>query len=530
MLDDAERARKQSLFAALAADRQRRHREAEAGQAEEAGLDGERRHYTGSMTNMFRMVWSVLKPGSPLHWSWHYEYLAEHLELLYQRQTRYLIVNIPPRTGKTELMSVAFPCWVWARDPLPSFIGASFDGPLAERFNERRRRIIRSAEYQRLFGRRVTIAKGLDKVENFANTAGGEMRATSPGGNVTGRGGDFLLMDDILPPKAVESPAVSSGVFEWLDETFKTRRNDIGRSPIGLIEQRTGESDMTAHLLKTLPDEDRVHITIPLVAEERAEYVFPISKRVHVREVGDVLLPQIFTDKAVRELRLASRVFQTQYQQKPVAREGKIFKREWFKFYGPKDKGYERDLPKHFDEASQSWDATFKDRADSDLVAGHVWGRVGADKYLVDRRADRLSFTGTLGAIVGMRAKHPYARRILIEDKANGPAIIDVLKSKVSGIVAVEPIGSKIARAEAASVDVEAGNVWLPCKEYAPWIDEFLTFICGFPGPLNDDDVDAMTQALNKMSPTNTGILDFYKRMQVEPEPIISIFEQASEF
>jgi predicted phage terminase large subunit-like protein len=529
MFDDSERTAKEQRFRALLADKRRRNEE-EAEQArEESGLEKERKPLERSLAQHLRLTWQVLKPGAPpFAWSWHYDLLAEYLELFYQRKILYLIVNVPPRTLKTVMLSVAFPTWVWARDPLPSIIGASFEGGLAQTLNGYRRKVIRSAEYQRLFGHRVQISRGMDREEEFGNTRGGEMRATSPGAGITGRGGDFLLMDDILSPKQADSAAISSGVFDWVDETFLQRRNDLTRSPLALIEQRVGEADMTAHLLKSLPKEDVTHVSIPLVAEQRIEYKFPISGKIHVREKGDVLLPSLFTPKVIAGLKLRSRIYQTQYQGKPTAKGGKTFKREWFRYYGPKELGYEMQLPKTFDEVCQSWDCTFKKKEDSDLVAGHVYGRRGPDKFLIDRVAEQMSFSETIKAILAMRGKHPYATRIYIEDKANGSAIIETLQSRIGGIIAVEPMGSKEARADAASADVESGNFYLPCPALAPWVDEVLDFLCAFPGPLNDDDVDAFSQAINKMRESNTGILDFYARQNAkDQDPVRSIFVQA---
>ena len=270
-----------------------------------------------------------------------------------------------------------------------------------------------------------------------------------------------------------------------------------------------------------------VHVSIPLVAEESAEYIFPISSRVHRREQGDVLTPERFPEKIIAALKLRARIYSTQYQCKPIAKAGKVFKREWFRFYGPKELGFETQLPVKFDEVLQSWDCTFKAQEDSDMVAGHVWGRKGADKFLLDRDTERRSFTETLKAIVRMRSKWPVARKILIEDKANGSAVIDTLQKKVGGIIAIEPNGSKIARAEAAAVDAESGNIYLPGPEICPWTNTLLDFLCGFPGPMNDDDVDAYSQAILRMGQGATGIFGFYEALLAkEKEEQPDIFEQ----
>jgi len=528
MRDDAGLEAKRERFEVLLADRARRRKLLEEQTEEERALNGEREPLEKDLAAYLRFVWSILKPSQPLQWSWHYEYLSEYLQLVYERKILYFIANVPPRTLKTVHLSVAFPTWVWIKDQVPSFIFASFDMGLSTKINVMRRKVLLSHQFQRLFGHRLRLVRGSNEKDDFANINGGEMLVTSPDANITGRGGDFAIMDDILPPSKVDSPQISQTVFDWIDETFMQRRNDLSRSPFALIEQRVGEKDATYHLLKTLPAEKVVHINIPLIEEERREYRFPISGRVHVREAGDVLLPGAFTPEVIAGLKLRMRIFSTQYQGKPLAKGGKTFKREWFRFYGPKGSEYPQ-LPEKFDEICQSWDLAFKKKEDSDQVAGHVYGRKGPDTYLLDRRTEQLTFTETIKAIIAMRAKWPKARRIYIEDKANGPAVIDVLKERISGIIAVEPMGSKEARADASSANVESGNVFLPCPELAPWINSFLDILCAFPGPINDDDVDAFSQAILKMKTPGSGILAMYEQQnerEAEMNPIRTIFEQ----
>jgi predicted phage terminase large subunit-like protein len=141
-------------------------------------------------------------------------------------------------------------------------------------------------------------------------------------------------------------------------------------------------------------------------------------------------------------------------------------------------------LPRRFDEIIQSWDMTFKDAATSDYVVGQVWGRSEERYYLLDQARDRLDFPGTIRAVKNLSSKWPEAKLKLVEDKANGPAVIAMLKSELSGLVPVEPQGSKEARAYAVSALVEAGNVFLPAR--ASWLDDFITETASFPNGRND--------------------------------------------
>lgn len=248
------------------------------------------------------------------------------------------------------------------------------------------------------------------------------------------------------------------------------------------------------------------------------KYVFPISGRVVTREVGDVLQPKRFSPSVVAGLKRNSREFAGQYQQRPSPEEGGIIKRHWWRFYVcPGDNIREGCalLPTEFDEVVQSWDMSFKDTKTSDYVCGSVWGRVGATKYLLDVTWERMDFVETKKAVRNLSAKWPDAHAKYVEDKANGTAIISELKSEISGLIPVEPIGSKEARLYAASPDVEAGNVVLPHPTIAPWvtrfIDECAAACCGGK---HDDAADMLSQAIYKLrSNLNYGLLEYQKSL-----------------
>ena len=171
---------------------------------------------------------------------------------------------------------------------------------------------------------------------------------------------------------------------------------------------------------------------------------------------------------------------------------GLLFLLKWFKFYD--------ELPP-VDTWLQSWDMTFKGSPSSDYVVGLQAARRGADLYLIDRRKGQWAFTDTCRQVLELCCQYPQTEAILIEDAANGPAIINALSRQVPGIIGVTPDGGKYARAQAASPTVEAGNVWLPnprpqgrlLPERA-WVDDFLHQCGVFPLGAHDDDVDALTQ------------------------------------
>lgn len=185
-----------------------------------------------------------------------------------------------------------------------------------------------------------------------------------------------------------------------------------------------------------------------------------------------------------------------QLQQRPIPRGGGIVKREDFRFYRRND----IQLTEHFQWELQalSVDAAFKDTKASSYVVIQAWARRGALNYLLAQKRERLTFTNTIKALRVMRADHPNANAVLIEDKANGPAIIDVLKDEIPGIIPIEPIGSKEARAEAAAPLINAGNVLLPHPDEAPWVEGFISEWLSVPTGAFWDQVDASGQYLLK--------------------------------
>jgi predicted phage terminase large subunit-like protein len=155
-------------------------------------------------------------------------------------------------------------------------------------------------------------------------------------------------------------------------------------------------------------------------------------------------------------------------------------------------------LPNTFDRIMQSWDMSFKDSAGTDFVAGGVWASKWADIFYLDQVYERMDFVKTINALISVTKKWPNAATKLVEDKANGPAVISMLRHRVGGLLPVQPEGSKQARASAVSPLIEAGNVYLPHPMIAPWVNEFIEQCAAFPNVTHDDLVDQMSQALKR--------------------------------
>ena len=228
--------------------------------------------------------------------------------------------------------------------------------------------------------------------------------------------------------------------------------------------------------------------------------------RVVKRKRGDTLMPARFPQSVVAGLKAKAREWSGQYQQDPTPETGVIFNPAWWKFY-------RQTSAPEMELVVLSVDCSFKSGKEHDLVSIQKWGILGARSYLIEREAEHLGYVATKSVIRSMQHGRP-ASCILIEDKANGSAIVEELKSDPdfdAAVIAVNPHGDKKSRAFAASADVEAGNVYLP--EGAPWLPEFLRTMSTFPAARFDDDVDALSQFLNwrRTRSLSLGLVDYLK-------------------
>jgi predicted phage terminase large subunit-like protein len=482
---------------------------------EQEALDREEQRalYEANLSAFIQRAWQVIEPGTPLLWSWHYELLCEFLTQMARGAIRRGVVNVPPRTAKSNFCTICLPCWVWTWQPEYRFVVASHAADLAIEHSVKRRLLLESEWYTGLWDRKFRLSSDQNQKHKFTNTSSGSMFATSVNGRVTGSGGQMLILDDGLSPKQANSEAETASCINWIDNTWMSRFNNPATGVALIVEQRTSLQDPTGSRLAKEPGVWKL-LSIPLVAEKQEQYIFPVSGEIFIRREGDVLMPERFTDPVVKSIQGRSRVYQTQYQQSPSVAGGSVYKYDWWKYYTA--------LPSTFDEILNSWDMAFKATSDSDYVVGQAWGRKGANHYLLYQIRGKLSFTETRAAVLTLKARFPQTARVLIEAKANGPAIVSALQGQVTGLIEVEPQGSKYARAEASSADVESGNVWLQGPEEAPpqYVLDFVAEHSNFTGNdgEEDDQVDAQSQYLNWQRMRHNNIADAYGKMATARE------------
>ena len=392
-----------------------------------------------------------------------------------------LIVSMPPQHGKSQCISETLPSWYLGKNPDKRCIIVSYNTEFATKFG--RRNIAKIQEFGKdIFG--IELSKETsDNFEVKNNTGACICRGILSG--VTGNAGDLIIIDDPIKNKEeADSETYREKMWDEYLNSIKTRLSATGK--IIIVQTRWHEDDLAGRIINQEGHKTKV-INFPCEAEEND---------VLGRKEGESLFPEIGKDNDwLRDFKLTytssegGRAWASLFQGRPSALEGNLLKREWWQYY---DK-----LPSKFDRVCQSWDCAFKDSDSSDFVVGQVWGMIGIDCYLIDQIRARMDFPSTLEAIAVTKERYPQTQRIFIEDKANGSAIISILQNKIPGVIPVNPEGGKIARVSAVSPHIESRHVFLP--KYSAFIGDFINECSSFPSGTHDDQVDAMSQAINRM-------------------------------
>ncbi len=466
-------------------------------QAALAAREAIRRGCERSLYEFARRFWHVVEPATPFVDGWHIRSICHHLEALtrgsrvspdrvpFQR----FLLNMPPRHMKSLLTCVFWPCWVWSWAPSTRWIFASYAGTFSARDSRKCHAILFSRLWRLLWPDRIVLTK--DAETRMENSAGGHRIATSTDGVGTGEGGDFVVVDDPHKARDAYSDVKRKAVLDWWDGSMSSRGNNPETAVWAVIGQRVHDEDLTGHLMKR-GDYRALIMPAEYDGEDRSTTGLGADPRT---EIGQLLWAERFSKKAIDDLKLSmgSFVASAQLQQRPMPKGGGIVKRGWWRFW--------REPPAVFEQVIQSWDMTFKGGLGSDYVVGQKWGRIGRQYWLLAQTRGRWGFVDTCEALRSFSFAHPESTlEVLVEEAANGAAVMDALRPHVGGLIPIRPEGSKVARAQAVSPLIEAGNVFIPDPSVASWVDDYLTEWEHFPLGTNDDQVDATTQALRRMS------------------------------
>ncbi|HZR50099.1 MAG TPA: phage terminase large subunit [Streptosporangiaceae bacterium] len=438
--------------------------------------------------------------------------IDEALVWAYSTPGARLIVSIGPQEGKSTRISKVGVLWALIRNPETRIGIVSYAQPLAESFGREIRNWITTFngdDGALDLGLRIAPDYGSAKRWQLAGHRGGVLCAGLQGG-ISGRPLDTLLIDDpFADRKQADSAYYRELVWEWWRSVGSRRLSPDG--PVIQVATRWHEDDLAGRMLAAEDGHRWRLVNIPALADHDPAkgQSDPLG-----REPGQWLRSaRGRTDAQWEQIRIesGSRNFAALYQGRPSPDAGNVWKRPWWRRYREPLWSQHPQVPgaylvRDVDELVMSWDMTFKDTKGSDFVAGGLLARRGADVFLLDVIRKRLSFPDTLTAFAAFCARWPGATAKYVEDKANGPAVISTLRSKIPGIVAVNPKDSKYGRATAVAPFVEAGNVLVPDAEIALFDpEELISEAAAFPNGSHDDLVDMMSQGLAELLLDGTG-------------------------
>lgn len=397
-----------------------------------------------------------------------------------------ILLSVPPRHGKSETITKTLPSWFVGRNPDKNAILTAYNADLAEKFEDANRQ--KTREFGKdIFGIEISESQDNKTLYQIKGHVGGVMGVGIQGG-ITGNGGELIIIDD---PYKNSTEANSSSTRSLIENIYRdsiyTRLQGKGNGLI-VIQTRWHEEDLCGILEKDGKENGWICINIPCICEDEKHDVLK-------RRKGETLCPELGFDAEwanATKNSVGLKVWDALYQGHPSIEGGEIFTREMIKQYKPSE------LPSSFEEEVISCDLTFGGKAQSnDPVAIQVWGRVGANHYLLKRINKRMNFNEMCNTIKMVSYAYPNARKKIVEKKANGQAVIDTLNSVIGGFVPYDPkMESKISRANSVAPMLLSGNVFLPCKEIDNKIENMIEEMMKFPNSTHDDDVDAMTQYL----------------------------------
>lgn len=428
--------------------------------------------------------------------------LAEALEGVERGEIKRLIVIMPPRHGKSELISLRFPCWYMGRHPDDSIVQAGYAESIALTHSRQARDIFITQEVDKLFPEvryrperpgQETVIPERQAAHEWGTKQGGSYYAVGIGGGLTGRGFNIGIIDDpVKDEEEAASQTIRDKIWDWYQKVFRTRAEPS--AAIIIVMTRWHQDDLAGRLLKQAQEDP--------TADQ--------WKVLHFRAIEEdrALWPERYPLEVLKKIRssIGGRAFSSLYQGDPTVAEGQIIKREWWKYYSTAPTLY---------RTIHSWDTAFKDKSQNDYSVCTVWGEAENGYCLLDLWRGKVEFPELKRVAIALYDRDtPDA--VIVEDKASGQSLIQELQRNTRiPVLPVKVDSNKVARANSATPLIEAGKVFLP--DGAEWIYDYVEEMSAFPNAEHDDQVDSTTQALA------------YLRGPGEPEESIQIYDSMSE-
>lgn len=456
-----------------------------------------------SLHEFIRQAYSSVKPGEKFVDNWHIGAICQHLEYG-ARTPRYdCTINVPPGSMKSLCGSVFFPCWVWTWWPEASFFFASYSHAFAIRDAARRRLLIRSEWYQERWGSKFSLTKELEDV--LTNTRSGQMLTTSVGGQATGIHTHYIVLDDAHNLSEVESDVMRKSVLNWYSQAISTRGLQLGVRRF-LLNQRSHEEDLPGYLMKQGFDALVIPMEYEGPGEQKPTAIGWTDPR---KEVGELMWPGLFPAPIVQQIKtglVTQYRISSQLQQRPVPREGGLFKLKGFITVTPAEVEN-----MHFEAVIRYWDRAYT-KDGGDYSAGVLIGKHRVDHnrylfYVLHSRRGQWSPHERNQVIVNTagvdRARWGGRYKVVFEQEGNAgnetaPILISMLAGftveahKISGAS-----GDKVTRAAPFAAQHEAGHVRYVEGE---WLQCLMDELSLFPAGKHDDQVDAAGGAFLKLA------------------------------
>ena len=452
-------------------------------------------------------VFETVSQADALIINWHHYAIAWQLEQIEKGQNTRLLVTMPPRNLKSIAISVAWVAWLLGKRPSTRIICITYSDKLSADLADMCKTVMQSDWYRATFP--GTILRGKAPVMDFKTTKGGGRYATSTGGTLTGRGGDILIVDDPIKPDDAFSPVVRQSCIDWYSNTLVSRINNKKLGAMVLVMQRLHEEDLAGHVMK---EGDWRHLNLPAIATDDEDIQLG-PNNFYRRKTGVSLnprhedIPTLLRQRRV----MGSHFFSAQYQQQPIPTAGLMIKRAWLGSYLIAPTKQTGDL------IVQSWDTASRVGLTNDYSACVTSLVRGRQVYILESYRGRLDFPALI-AKVKQLARKWRIDALLIEEAVSGIQLIQSLKDQpekdIPSPIARPANIHKEARAWGQTHRFEAGDVILP--KQAPWLEDLILELIGFPKTRYDDQVDAMTHLLawstekRPAPPTEVGPEVFY--------------------
>lgn len=485
-------------------------------------LDGEL--YRRKLKNDYGMYVEYVNPG--FYMTHFHRYLCdeiqEFLETPSDKAMDILLLSVPPRHGKSYTVTETLPSWFLGRDPTNNVIIASFDGTIAEGFSRRNRD--KFNEYcTDIF--RSHPNKNVQGVAVWETEEGGRCRAAGLRAGITSYGAELFIIDDPIKNKeSADSETILSKLHEEMGPSVQSRIHPGGK--LIVIQTRWVENDVIGYIEANWSEYIWKTINLPCECEDPEHD--PLGRKLGDslmgEHLGDYNMPaRIRNDnkwlQSKKVLVMAGegeRTWNALYQGRPSAQDGNLFNEGWWQLYSRKNVNFSV-----FEYTCLSIDATFKATDTSDMVSMQLWGLKQNHCYLYKLINKRMGFVDTLNKIKALVKLYPGIDQLIIEDKANGSAIIDTLHytEGIPSTIGVNPLGGKYSRAQAVSPFVatkvchipddftaqESADIEWDGKEVLSPSERFIKQCARFPFAKHDDMVDAMDQALARLIKLITG-------------------------